>query len=44
MDTGEHAHPVEERADAIESRESMLARGVKSIAVQGGDGPNWRSK
>jgi len=42
MDTGLHALPVEERADAIETKESMLARGVKSIAKQGGEGPNWR--
>jgi hypothetical protein len=42
MDTGQHALPVEERADAIETKESMLARGVKSIAKQGGEGPNWR--
>ena len=42
MDTGEHAHPVEDRADAIETKESMLARGIKSIAKQGGEGANWR--
>ena len=44
MDTGEHAKPSEDRAHAIETKESMLARGVKSIAVQGGEGPNWRAK
>jgi NADH-quinone oxidoreductase subunit I len=43
MDTGVHAHPVEDRGDAIETKESMLKRGVKSIAVQGGEGPAWRS-
>src|SRR5689334_7687667 len=43
MDTGVHAHPVEARADAIETRESMLGRGVRSIAKQGGEGPNWRA-
>jgi NADH-quinone oxidoreductase subunit I len=43
MDTGEHAKPVEDRADAIETRESMLARGIRSTAVQGGEGPNWRA-
>src|SRR5690242_8048291 len=43
MDTGVHAHPVEDRADAIETRESMLGRGVRSIAKQGGEGPNWRA-
>jgi NADH-quinone oxidoreductase subunit I len=44
MDTGEHAHPVYERADAIEDKMSLLARGVQSIAVQGGEGPAWREK
>ena len=44
MDTGEHVRtPVEDRADAIETKESMMARGVKSIAKQGGEGPNWRA-
>src|SRR4051812_40971562 len=42
MDTGEHARPVEDRARAIETKESMMARGVRSIARQGGEGPNWR--
>ena len=42
MDTGMHAKPVEDRADAIETRESMLGRGIRSIAKQGGLGPNWR--
>jgi len=42
MDTGDHAKPVEDRADAIESLESMLSRGIKSAAKQGGEGPNWR--
>ncbi|HTJ46308.1 MAG TPA: NADH-quinone oxidoreductase subunit I [Kofleriaceae bacterium] len=44
MDTGEHAKPVYERATAIETKESMLSRGIKSIAVQGGEGPAWRQK
>ena len=43
MDTGEHAKPVEDRADAIETKDSMMGRGVKSIAKQGGVGPNWRA-
>ena len=43
MDTGEHAPPVEDRADAIETKESMLARGIRSIAHQGGEGPDWRA-
>jgi NADH-quinone oxidoreductase subunit I len=42
MDTGEHAKPVYERGDAIESKASMLARGIKSVAVQGGAGADWR--
>jgi NADH-quinone oxidoreductase subunit I len=42
MDTGEHATAVEERADGIETLETMLARGIKSTAKQGGEGPNWR--
>jgi NADH-quinone oxidoreductase subunit I len=44
MDTAEHARPVYERADAIETKDSMLARGIRSIAVQGGEGPSWREK
>lgn len=43
MDTGEHARPVEDRADAIETKESMLARGIPSTAEQGGEGPEWRA-
>ena len=42
MDTGMHATAVEERADGIETLESMLNRGIKSTAKQGGEGPNWR--
>jgi NADH-quinone oxidoreductase subunit I len=44
MDSGEHAKPVYERATAIETKESMLSRGVQSTAVQGGEGPLWREK
>ncbi len=44
MDTGEHAKPVEDRADAIETRESMLGRGIPSEAKQGGEGPSWRDR
>jgi NADH-quinone oxidoreductase subunit I len=44
MDTGMHAKPVYERGDAIEDRESLLSRGNRSVAVQGGEGPNWRAK
>jgi NADH-quinone oxidoreductase subunit I len=42
MDTGEHAKPVEDRADAIENKASMLGRGVRSLAKQGGEGAAWR--
>jgi NADH-quinone oxidoreductase subunit I len=44
MDTGDHAKPVESREEAVETKESMLKRGIKSIAVQGGEGPTWREK
>jgi NADH-quinone oxidoreductase subunit I len=44
MDTGIHAGPVEDRGDAIETKESMLKRGIKSTAKQGGAGPNWRDQ
>ena len=44
MDTGLHAKPVEDRANAIETKESMMGRGVRSIATQGGEGPNWRDE
>jgi NADH-quinone oxidoreductase subunit I len=43
MDTGDHAHPVEDRAQAIETKQSMLDRGIRSIAQQGGEGPDWRA-
>jgi NADH-quinone oxidoreductase subunit I len=43
MDTGEHAPPVEDRGDAIETKETMMKRGVRSIARQGGEGPSWRA-
>ena len=43
MDTGEHAKPVEDRARAIETKESLMGRGIRSIAKQGGEGPNWRA-
>jgi len=42
MDTLEHAKPVEFRGDAIETLQTMLARGVASTATQGGTGANWR--
>ena len=42
MDTGDHAKPVEDRANAIETKASLMGRGVRSIAKQGGSGANWR--
>lgn len=42
MDTGMHAKPVEDRAMAIETRETMMSRGIRSTAVQGGEGAGWR--
>lgn len=42
MDTGKHAPPVEERADGVIDKDAMLAMGTRSIAVQGGTGPDWR--
>ena len=52
MDTGKHAKPVEERGHGIITLERMLAntpkerKGIdsdpRSIAVQGGVGPDWR--
>jgi NADH-quinone oxidoreductase subunit I len=42
MDTGVHAPSVENRAESIMNKEELLARGAKSIAVQGGSGPGWR--
>jgi NADH-quinone oxidoreductase subunit I len=42
MDTGMHAGPVEDRADAIENKASMMKRGIKSVAKQGGEGATWR--
>lgn len=52
MDTGTHAKPVEERGQGILTLAQMLEHVPKkrpgiesdprSIAVQGGDGPDWR--
>ena len=44
MDTGEHAKPVEDRADAIETQESMLARGIRRPRRRAAKGPNWRER
>lgn len=42
MDTGVHALPVEERGHAIMNKEKLMSRGIASVAVQGGAGPDWR--
>src|SRR5690348_15244105 len=48
MDTGMHAHPVEDRADAVMTKDLLLAvskdvgKSPQSTAVQGGEGANWR--
>jgi len=44
MDTGQHARPVYERGDAIETKASLLSRGIRSTAVQGGEGADWREE
>ncbi len=50
MDSGMHAKPVEERGDAIMTREALLdvskegGKDPMSTAVQGGQGPSWRSE
>jgi NADH-quinone oxidoreductase subunit I len=43
MDTGKHAPAVEERADGIIDKDTMLGMGSRSIATQGGTGPSWRT-
>jgi NADH-quinone oxidoreductase subunit I len=48
MDSGTHAKPVEERADAVMTKDKLLAvskdngKSPTSIATQGGAGANWR--
>jgi len=43
MDTGEHAHPVDRRHDAILGKVDLMKHGSGSIAVQGGI-PDWRER
>ena len=43
MDTGQHAHVVDKRFDAIEDKASLMSRGVASTAVQGGL-PGWQHR
>ena len=48
MDSGTHAKPVEERADAVMTKDKLIAvskdngKSPTSIATQGGAGANWR--
>src|SRR5688500_8865877 len=42
MDTGKHAASVEERSGGVLGKNDLLAMGIRSIAVQGGVGPDWR--
>ncbi|MCA9675334.1 MAG: NADH-quinone oxidoreductase subunit I [Kofleriaceae bacterium] len=44
MDTGEHAKPVEERHDAVMTKDALLELGARSTAVQGGEGAAWRER
>ncbi len=44
MDTGIHAKPVEERHEAIMTKDLLLELGARSTAVQGGEGADWRGK
>ncbi|HVK77514.1 MAG TPA: NADH-quinone oxidoreductase subunit I [Kofleriaceae bacterium] len=50
MDSGVHAEPVENRGDAIMTKNLLLDLSKKvgkdpsSIATQGGEGPDWREK
>lgn len=44
MDTHEHMSPVTHRSDALLAKEELMERGKRSIAVDGGAGPEWRDK
>jgi NADH-quinone oxidoreductase subunit I len=44
MDTGMHAPAVEHRAESVMDKQALLDLGVKSTAVQGGLGPDWRER
>jgi NADH-quinone oxidoreductase subunit I len=43
MDTGKHAASVEHRAEGVLGKADLLAMGKRSIATQGGEGPEWRA-
>ena len=42
MDTGIHPAPVLHRREALIGKNDLLSRAARSIAVQGGEGPDWR--
>jgi NADH-quinone oxidoreductase subunit I len=44
MDTGMHAPAVEERGQGIMTKDLLLDLGIRSTAVQGGEGPDWRER
>ena len=44
MDTGVHAPAVDFRGDSILGKIDLLKRGTQSKAVQGGTGPDWRTR
>ncbi len=43
MDTGEHAHPVDRRVNAILGKVDLMKKGTASVAVQGGVA-DWRDQ
>jgi NADH-quinone oxidoreductase subunit I len=43
MDSGEHARAVETRSEGVMDKDALLKLGAKSIAVQGGSGPDWKN-
>ena len=42
MDTGMHAPAVETRGEGIMDKKNLLDLGIKSTAVQGSKGANWK--
>jgi formate hydrogenlyase subunit 6/NADH:ubiquinone oxidoreductase subunit I len=44
MDTGIHVTAQSSRKPFVYDRQHLLARGERSVAVQGGEGPGWRER
>lgn len=42
MDTKQHMHPTESRAEAVLIKVDLMKRGTQSVAIQGGTGPHFR--